>query len=302
MQDVPKVAAVCVNWNGGDSLKDTLESIIASDYTGITVLVVDNASTDGSLENLPPGTRVLRLSQNYGYGEALNRGIEYLEREEADSVPVYYLFMNNDLTLDPETVSGLVAEAEKNGPGIYGPSVVCRDNPGQLEAAWGRITWSHVLTRLSGKGASASLSRWNRQAKDVILLGSVMLVHRGVLDSGLRFDPHYFMYHEEVDFIYAAAGLGFSAWYCPGIRAVHSVGLGTRREPLKKVYWTRRNSIYFLRKHRAGAGKWLKCLGTMLGGFVYAFLTCRLGRARAIASGAADGLRGFSENPGRGKN
>jgi GT2 family glycosyltransferase len=132
--------------------------------------------------------------------------------------------------------------------------------------------------------------------KNKILLGSIMLVHEAVIRAGIRFDPRFFMYHEEVDFICEAGKKGFPSWYFPEVRARHLAGLGTRKTPLKKVYWTRRNSIYFLKKQQAGAGRWAKCLLTMLGGFLYAAARLRLARAGAISSGLIDGMRGISEN------
>lgn len=296
MQTIQKVAAVCVNWNGENSLRSTLESLLASDYPNLEILVVDNASSDDSAENIPGETGLLRLETNTGYGEALNRGINFLEKKNQNSPVEFYLALNNDVSLDSETISGLVDIAVEKGPGIYGPAVVRMDDPGRLEAAWGKLTWSHVLTRLEGKDAPVSSPPWNQFKENVILLGSVMLIHRGIFDSGIMFDPFYFMYHEEVDFIFRAGKQGYPAYYCPSIRARHYIGRGTEKVPLKKIYWTRRNSIYFLKKTGAGFGKWAKCLGTMLCSFLYTSASLRFRRAQAIAAGALDGLRGISEN------
>ena len=296
MQKIPKIAAICVNWNGGDALRETLESLLASDYPRLEVLVVDNASTDDSLSRLPRDIQLLRLPVNAGYGEAINQGIAFLEGKKGQEPACYFLALNNDVRLDRDTVSGLVKHAEKNGPGVYGPAVVQASRPERLEAAWGRLTWSHVLTRLEGKNEPAGSSPWNQPRKDGILLGSVLLVHRSVIDAEIWFDPLFFMYHEEVDFIYRAGMRGFPSFYFPKVRARHRVGMGTRKNPLKKVYWTRRNTIYFLKKHQAGPGRWIKCLGSMLGGFMYAAARLDFGRAGAISAGFIDGLRGISEN------
>ncbi len=296
MQTIPKVAAVCVNWNGGDSLRNTLDSLIASDYPDLEILVVDNASSDTSTANLPGEISLLRLETNTGYGEALNRGVAFLEKKNRNSPARFYLALNNDIRLEPDTVSGLVGFALEKGPGIYGPAVVRMDNPEILEAAWGTLTWSHVLTRLKGKGSPVLSPPWNRSRENVILLGSLMLIHSDIFRSGIMFDPRYFMYHEEVDFIFRAQKLGYPACYCPSVRARHYIGLGTENNPLKKIYWTRRNSIYFLKKHKAGTGKWIKCLGTMLCSLLYTSAGLKFSRARAIAAGAWDGFSGFSEN------
>ena len=299
MQAIPKVAAICVNWNGKGYVREALESVLASDYPRLDLLVVDNGSSDGSAAEIPPGTSLLQLAGNYGYGEALNRGIEFIEKDQQESPPTFYLALNNDLYLEKDTVSALVRFAQGRAPGITGPAIVQADNPGNLEAAWGEITWSHVLTRLRGKNAEADSPPWNEPAENVVLLGSVMLIHRDLIDAGIRFDPLFFMYHEEVDFIRQAARKRFSTYYFPGARANHLVGKGTRNDPLRKTYWIRRNTIYFLRKEKAGAGKWIKCLGTMVSGMIYAVATLRLKRARAIGTALLDGFRKSSENQGK---
>ena len=105
------------------------------------------------------------------------------------------------------------------------------------------------------------------------------------------FDPRYFMYHEEVDFIFRAQKQGYPACYCPSVRARHYIGLGTKNDPLKKIYWTRRNSIYFLKQHKAGTGKWIKCLGTMLGSFLYTSAGLKFSRAGPLRQGHGMGSR-----------
>jgi hypothetical protein len=296
MQTVPKVTAVCINWNGGRSLRETVDSLLASDYPNLDILVVDNASTDNSTEGLPAAAGLLKLQDNTGYGEALNRGISFMEEKNREKPARFFLALNNDIRLETDTISGLVSISLKNGPGIYGPSIVRMDDPEILEAAWGILTWSHVLTRLEGENAPAASPPWNIFRKNVLLLGSVMLIHRDIFKAGILFDPLFFMYHEEVDFIYRAQQKGFPACYCPSVRARHYIGRGTKRNPLKKIYWTRRNSIYFLRKHGAGPAKWIKCLGTMSFSFLYNLAGFRFSRARAIAGGGLDGMRGISEN------
>jgi GT2 family glycosyltransferase len=141
MQKIPEVAAICVNWNGGPALLETLKSLLDSDYPRLRVLVVDNASSDDSLSRLPREVELLRLPVNTGYGEAINRGIRFLEERGGTEEPVgYFLILNNDILLERDTVSGLVAHAEKEGPGIYGPAVVMASDPEKLEAAWGELT------------------------------------------------------------------------------------------------------------------------------------------------------------------
>ncbi len=76
MSDSDSVLAVCVNWNGREVLPQTLDSLLRSSYGGLEILVVDNASGDGSVSSLPDEVKLVRLESNRGYGGAINAVLE----------------------------------------------------------------------------------------------------------------------------------------------------------------------------------------------------------------------------------
>ena len=206
------VLAVCVNWNGRGVLGDTLAALVASAYSELRVWVVDNASRDGSLEEVPSQVRTLRLARNGGYAAAINAAVR--EASKDSSRPRYYLLINNDVVVTPDLVWRLVEFAEGKGPGIFGPAILRQADPSRLDAAWGRLSWSHVLARYYGKGAQDGL-RWRRTRRVELLLGCLLLVHADVFDAIGPLDERFFMYHEEVDFLYRASRGGFPSYYCP---------------------------------------------------------------------------------------
>jgi len=99
------------------------------------------------------------------------------------------------------------------------------------------------------------------------------------------------MYHEEVDYFYRAAKLGFPVYYCPFAVAYHRGGFSTRNEPLRRVYWVRRNTILFLRKHQPGILSWGWFIITLTGSLSYNLLALRWRKLAIILRGTADGLR-----------
>ncbi len=103
---------------------------------------------------------------------------------------------------------------------------------------WPTITVEEPRT---GKDGTTTL-------KVELLLGCALLVHRQVFESIGLFDPAFFMYHEEADFLHRAAQKGFPIYYCPFTHIYHRSGYGTLDAPLKKVFWIRRNAIYFFEK------------------------------------------------------
>src|SRR5262245_27218797 len=106
----PRVMAVTVNYNGGAFLGDFLRSFQDLTYPNLGIVIVDNASDDGSAENVPrllPEAMLLRSTRNTGYTGGNNRAVRAALAQGAE----YILFVNNDTRLDPGLVEALMAEA-----------------------------------------------------------------------------------------------------------------------------------------------------------------------------------------------
>jgi N-acetylglucosaminyl-diphospho-decaprenol L-rhamnosyltransferase len=282
-----RVLAICVNWNGRGVLGGALEALLGGDLIPSQTVVVDNASTDGSVDRLPAGVELIRLPQNVGYGAAINRIWEQT-RTGARPAPDYYLLLNNDVFVTRETLRRLVAFAAGAGPGIYGPKILNRRDPQRLDMAWGALTWTHVLARFVGKGAPGD--RWTGPRRVELLQGSILLMDAVVVDAVGLFDERFFMYHEEVDYLYRAAGKGYAAYFCPDAEALHEGAHSTRGTPELKIYWTRRNTVYFLRKHRATAWRWFRFFVTLAASLGYNLVLLRWRRAATIVRGIRDGF------------
>lgn len=298
-----RVVAIVVNWNGREVLPATLDALLATLHPHLEIVVVDNASTDGSADAASDPVRLAPLAKNLGYAGALNEVLRTLipGREDGSSPAAdYFLLLNNDILVEPETVSRLLEIAREKGPGIYGPKVLLQGSPGRLDAAWGRITWSHVLSSFAGKGARDG-GRYDRVRRVQLLLGCALLVHRQVFEDVGFFDEDYFMYHEEVDFLFRAGKRGYRSYYCPAARVHHRRAHSTRDNPLQRVFWVRRNTVLFLRKHRAGAWAW-GCWGkSLVLSLVWNAVLLRWKRVAPIWRGVAAGMRAeMSNRPGRG--
>ena len=234
MQSSPQVLAICVNWNGGDLLRETLAALDQSDYPALRVLVVDSASTDQSTDCLPEGVQLLSLSENLGYAAALNRALRHAEEESA-APPSYYLLLNNDIRLFPDCVNRLVAAAEHSKPCICGPRILQWNLPDRLEASWGEIRWNHVLAHFRHQNSTDDLSD-TAPSEVELLLGCALLVHRDVVAQVGPWDENFFLYHEEIDYLFRAAKRGIPAIFVPAAGAYHWGGWGTP-DALRKVFW-----------------------------------------------------------------
>ena len=137
----PLVWAVIVNWNGGESLEACLTTVLGSSYENLEVAVVDNASTDGSVELMREkfGTVVvLENSENLGYAAGANAGIRLAESKGAD----FALLLNNDIEIDAAAVGELVAAAKRNDrTAMVGPLIYYWDRPDVIWSAGGEVSY-----------------------------------------------------------------------------------------------------------------------------------------------------------------
>lgn len=296
------VVAIIVNWNGREVLPATLDALGCTLHPNLEIVVVDNGSTDGSADQVRDPVRLAPLAENLGYGGALNSVLRTLipgAKDGSSPAAEYFLLLNNDILVEPETVSRLLETAREKGPGVYGPKVLLQKRPGRLDAAWGRITWSHVLASFCGKGARDG-RRYGRVRRVPLLLGCALLVHRRVFEEVGYFDEDYFMYHEEVDFLFRAGRRGYRSYFCPAARVHHRRAHSTRDNPLQRVFWVRRNTVMFLRKHRAGAWAW-GCWGkSLVLSLAWNAVLLRRQRVAVIWRGVVAGMRApISDRPGR---
>jgi GT2 family glycosyltransferase len=179
--------------------------------------------------------------------------------------------------------------ASKN-TGVFGPRIVQFNNPAKLEAAWGKVSWSHVLAKYYGKNDLKTDARWEETRNVELLLGSVLLVHHEVFEEVGLFDERFFLYHEEVDFLYRTYRSGFPVFYCPFAEAIHHGAHSTRRQPLKKIFWVRKNAVYFLRKHNADSRKWIFFWSTLAMSLLYNTMRLRWSRVSTIWKAVKEGL------------
>lgn len=284
----PRVLAVCVNFNGGTVLLETLRSLTQSTYSRLRILVVDNASNDFSPTLLPPEIGCLRLTENRGYGGAINAAVEPALRDESYDL---FFILNNDLQFEPETLETLVSLLPSDGPAVVGPQVRQLANPQRLDAAWGRVSWNHVLATFEGKNAPGDQQPWNQARRVELLLGCALLVSAQTFHRTGLFDESFFMYHEEVDFLYRCKKQGVPVFYQPSARVYHHGGFTTRKTPLKRVYWVRRNAVLFLKKHDPGWPGWVRFWTTLTASLLFNLVRFRWSKIQAIMAGVRAGFQ-----------
>jgi GT2 family glycosyltransferase len=230
---LPRVTAVVLNWCREADTAVCLRSLLACDYPALQVLLVDNASPDGSGARLHasfPQVPYLQTALNLGYTGGNNRGIEWALDDGAD----YVLILNNDTVVESGCVATLVTRAESDPAiGAVGPKILYFDDPGRIWFAGGDFSTARALARHRGEGEP---DRSGGEATDVsFLTGCCLLVRAGLLRRIGGFDESFFAYLEDVDFSLRVLDAGYRLVYEPGARLLHRVPLAEEPSPFQII-------------------------------------------------------------------
>ena len=282
-------AAVVVNYNTRDHLLRCVGSLRADGVS--RVVVVDNASVDGSREALArgePETVLLAMTSNLGFGTAANRGVSVTEAE-------YVLILNPDVVVEPGTTKVLMETLERDpGVAVVGPRTENLDGslypsarrfPNLVDAAGhaflGVVFPANPYTR------RYRMLDWDHSAPGEVdwVGGSCLLVRRSAFDSVGGFDEAYFMYVEDVDLCWRLRQAGWRIAYEPGARVVHTLGASSRQAPYRMILAHHRSLLRFASKTATGRSRLL--LPVVAAGLgvrtLLAWATHLLDRARPVA-------------------
>lgn len=255
------VDIVVASYNTREILAACLRSIVTTcrDLRGLRVIVVDNASDDGSADmvrRISPRIHLIELDRNIGFGPANNRGIA------AGTAP-YLLLLNSDAELTPGALQTLTAFLDSHpeciaaGPrlvhpdGSFHPS--CRRFPTVLRNFWNTAGLQVRFSRLL-KG----LHNWLGESEHVsgryydMVSAACVLVRRDYLESIGGFDENVFLYEEETDIFLPARRRRKKVGYCGEASVVHHHGAssGERLASDTSLLHLYRSKYYVYRKHR----------------------------------------------------
>ena len=243
----PKVFVVIPNWNLKDDTIACVESVLASDYPLLRVIVVDNGSTDGSVsaiaDRFGESVTLIVKEMNVGFAAGVNIGIRYALDQGADWV----LLLNNDTLVAPDMITRLVAAAHRHPRlCILAPAIFYHDQPDQVWRLGDRHScWMPIPFQISAKGL--------RSGEEILpvdyVTGCGMFICRQVFLTIGLFDPEYFMYYEDADFCRRAVKAGFSIACVPAARMWHKVSSSTRGDVSLKFYWRTRSRVRFYCQH-----------------------------------------------------
>jgi GT2 family glycosyltransferase len=290
-----EICAVVVNWNRRDDTLRCLASLSAAAGMGCLV-VVDNGSTDGSVEAIRqrfPQTIVIQTGGNLGFAAGSNRGADHFLKRTSHR---FLFLLNNDAVIAADTVEQLIGVAKASEAiGLAVPKIYYANTPDRLWYAGGYINWKKGTCEHYGFGKQ-DRRQFDLQRDISFASGAAVLIKRRLIEELGLFDKRYYMLEEDVEFSIRARRAGYTIRYVPEARAWHKVGASTASRGDAFVwYYLIRNRLYTMRTH-ARTHQWLQFL-------VYFPLLClwksiwyawrgNPAVASAIARGILDHLRG----------
>jgi N-acetylglucosaminyl-diphospho-decaprenol L-rhamnosyltransferase len=252
---VTDVSIIVVSYNARDHLERSLASVADGPSE---VIVVDNASTDGSPELVRerfPSVRLLELPENRGFGAGNNEGMRIASGR-------YFLLLNSDAWPVGDAVTRLLAFMDANpGVGVAGPRLVGTD--GRLQKSvrgfptvW-RIATEYFFLRKLAPGSralnafyGAGFDYSERREAD-FLMGAVLMLRRASVEQVGAFDTDFFMFSEETDLCYRMKEAGWTVEFSPEAEFVHVGGASTKPEWNRMYREQLRGHLLFLAKHES---------------------------------------------------
>mgnify|MGYP003331941202 CR=1 FL=1 len=222
----PLVYIILVNWNGKNDTLECLSSLQKVTYTNFKVLVVDNASGDGSVEAIRKEFSNIELitnKENLRFSGGNNVGIQYALNNNAELV----LLLNNDTTVEPNFLSELITISEKNkNVGIVGAKIFYYTNKKRLWYAGGTINFKTGMSKHRGIREVDTKKYDNVEEVDYIT-GCCMLLKREVVEKVGMLDESYFIYGEDADWCLRAKNAGYKLMYAPSAIVYHKVSVSS---------------------------------------------------------------------------
>jgi GT2 family glycosyltransferase len=238
------VVAVVLNWNRREDTLACLGSLAAVSYPEFLPLVVDNGSTDGSLEAIAaayPQVELIAAGSNLGFAEGSNLGI----RRALELGAAYVLLLNNDTEVEPGFVEALVAEARRRpDAAALCSKVLFFEPPGLIWFAGARLDPRSGYNGRQRGYRERDDGRFDQVVETDRACAASMLVRREVLDEVGLLDPVLFAYSEDTDWSLRASARGYHHYVVPASRVLHKVSASSGGESAPAtLYYGVRNSL-----------------------------------------------------------
>lgn len=241
-----------------ECLASVKKSLVGSDIS-YEIIVIDNVSTDGSIEMFKkkyPEVRTILNTENVGFGRANNQGMRMAKGN-------YILLLNSDTIVPNHAITKLYEFTTKHPRAFVGPKLLNMDRTSQTSCG-PFLTVPVVFAALFLKGDVLGITRWSPGKTRHVdwVSGACIMGAKKLFFDDLLFDENIFMYMEEIDLLMRARKKGYRTYFYPGSQIIHLGGgssTNKRKGPILNIY---RGLMFVYRKHYSKFS--LFCLRFML--------------------------------------
>lgn len=256
---LPFVSIAILNWNGRHFLQQFLPSVMASSWANREIVVIDNASTDDSVQYLRenfPSVKIVQNAANFGYTKGYNEGLKHLTAD-------YFVLLNSDVEVVPGWIEPVIELMESDRQiAVCQPKLLQFANRSTFEYAGAAGGWLDYLGYPFAKGRLFDVcekdeGQYDRAEPVFWASGAAMFVKSSVYNELGGLDEYFFAHQEEIDFCWRAQLAGYKVYVCPA-SVVYHVGGGTLpKGNARKVYLNFRNNLVMMAKNmRPGEAVW----------------------------------------------
>ncbi len=255
-----RVGVVVINWNGLADTLVCLESLVAADPAPARIVVVDNGSTDGTVEALVQWrarratggapVAIIALPVNRGFSAANNIGVELLQPDAG--IP-HFLLLNNDATVDPGFFAE-IARALNAFPdaGLVAPTIYFTGRPGKVWYAGG-----HFVPFRARSVHDSVVPRDSTPVPTAFVTGCALLISRHAWHTLGPLPECYFLYYEDSEYSYRALQAGLRVLYVPRAIVHHAGSASTARLARPHLeHGKARSRALFVRRNFRGWARW----------------------------------------------
>lgn len=252
------LSIIIVNWNTKQLLLDCIASIYGTvKRTSFEIIVVDNASTDGSVEMISlahPAVKVLVNASNCGFARANNIAMKQMRGR-------YAAILNSDTRLTESSMDDMVDFMNRHPEaGICGPQLLNADNTKQTSAGDFPVLLTEFMSRrlirllfpnVYKRAFRTKFTEFDRPSQVDVIMGACMVVRKKAIESAGILDEDYFFFYEEIDWCYRVRRGGWLVYHLPEIKIYHFGGQSRKELNLKAraESWRSRYLFYYKNLH-----------------------------------------------------
>jgi GT2 family glycosyltransferase len=253
--DTPVVAVIVINWNGWRDTAVCIRSLSMLGRTNTLIVVVDNASSDDSLEQLKSlkyDFKLIESPANLGFAGGCNLGARVAQDLGAD----YLFFLNNDAFVEATSLSRLLETSyQLRDDAVLGPLV--RHSPSKAIQFLGSRQSPIYGTPEWYSTEEMAYEKAPELIESDFIFGAALFIPAGIWKKVGDFDERYFLNYEETDWCYRAREQGHKSFVLKSAVVYHkgSASIGGLESPLQ-IYFMQRNSLLFCRTYGTPRQRW----------------------------------------------